>query len=500
MKKPLVLILGNQLFPWSHLEPFKDFDFFMAEDQGLCTYEKHHQQKIVLFLTAMRDYRDSLKKKGAKVTYKTLESRKDGWDYEDVLREALKDRPKLISFEIEDKFFERRIGALCEDLGIPWDIIPSPMFLTSREQFRSYLDGTKSPFMKVFYEKQRKHLGVLIDQAGEPVGGKWSLDSENRKKMPKSVEPPEDFVTRSKSKNLADVLTLVQERFSKHPGNLKNFVWPTSREGYLEILNTFFIERFKDFGSYQDSLSEKTPFLYHSLLSPGLNLGLITPDEVLEGAIAVFEKDESEIPLNSMEGFVRQLIGWREFIRGIYREFSDKQETTNFWGHKRQLTAAWYDGTTGIPPVDSAIKKCNDYGYGHHIERLMVLSNIMLLCEIDPKNVHSWFMEMFVDSSDWVMGPNVYGMGQFSDGGVFATKPYICGSNYIRKMSDYKKGDWCDVMDGLYWRFVDKNRTFFSKNPRLKMMMGSLDRMDGEKRDRIFGAANAFIEDFTKIS
>ena len=228
-----------------------------------------------------------------------------------------------------------------------------------------------------------------------------------------------------------------------------------------------------------------------------VNAGLLTPEEVVNEAIKAMEKNP-DIPLSSVEGFVRQVMGWREFVRGIYQNFSDVEEQKNFFNHKRKLTHHWYDGTTGLPPVDDAIKKANEFGYCHHIERLMVLSNIMLLSELHPHEVHKWFMELFVDSADWVMGPNVYGMGQFSDGGIFATKPYISGSNYILKMSDYKKGDWCDVWDGLFWRFIGNHAAFFSKNPRMNMMVKLLEKMDPAKKKKLLAAAENFIATRTK--
>ena len=187
-------------------------------------------------------------------------------------------------------------------------------------------------------------------------------------------------------------------------------------------------------------------------------------------------------------------MGWREFVRGIYRKYSETQESSNFFSHHRRLNDCWYTGTTGLPPVDDVIKRVQKWAYCHHIERLMILSNVMLLCEIHPKEVHRWFMEMFIDSADRVMGPNVYGMGQFSDGGIFATKPYICGSNYILKMSNYKKGDWCDVMDGLYWRFIEKNEKFFMTNPRLSMMPRSLKKIKPERLAHIKSQAENFIQ------
>ena len=271
------------------------------------------------------------------------------------------------------------------------------------------------------------------------------------------------------------------------------------RQGYLDLLDQFLEKGLSNFGDYQDAISDRSAFLFHSSLSPGMNLGLITPDEVLKKCISYYHQHLGPESLNSLEGFVRQILGWREFVRGIYQSFSEIQEEENFFDHRRRLSAHWYKGTTGVLPLDDAIKKAVKYGYNHHIERLMVISNMMLLCEIDPREVHRWFMEMYVDSSDWVMGPNVYGMGQFSDGGIFATKPYFCGSNYILKMSSYKKGEpWCEIMDGLYWRFIERNKSFMSKNPRLNMMVKTLEKMDGARKSRIFKPAEEFIEKVTK--
>ncbi len=230
------------------------------------------------------------------------------------------------------------------------------------------------------------------------------------------------------------------------------------------------------------------------MLSPYLNIGLLTPAEVIDAVLA----KAADAPIQSVEGFVRQVIGWREFIRGIYREYSDEQENRNFWRHQREMTADWYTGNTGIAPLDDTIRTAQSLGWTHHIPRLMVLGNLMTLCEIHPRSAHRYFMEMFIDSSEWVMGPNVYGMALFSDGGIFATKPYICGSNYLLKMSDYSRGEWCDTVDGLYWRFIDKHRNFFSANPRLSLMPKALDRLNAERREHIFGKAEGFLGSFTR--
>lgn len=245
-------------------------------------------------------------------------------------------------------------------------------------------------------------------------------------------------------------------------------------------------------------MTRRSPTVFHSLLSPALNLGLITPREVLDRALA--HAGAGDVPLNSLEGFVRQVIGWREFVRGVYRHHDAAQSEGNFFGHERRLTQHWYDGTTGLVPLDDAIRTALRLGWTHHIVRLMVVANAMTLAEIAPPEAHRWFMEMYVDSADWVMGPNVYGMGLFSDGGVFATKPYICASSYLLKMSDHGRGEWCDVLDGLYWRFVAKHRPFFAAQPRLAVMVGGLERLPAPRRERIFAAAESFLSRCTRAA
>ena len=224
-------------------------------------------------------------------------------------------------------------------------------------------------------------------------------------------------------------------------------------------------------------------------------MGLITPDLIIDQVLDFNKKNE--IRMNSLEGYVRQIVGWREFMRGIYQNYSNEMETSNFFKHERKMNNSWYEGTTGLLPLDYAIKNSINYGWSHHIERLMILSNIMNLCEVKPVYVYRWFMEMFVDSSDWVMAPNVYGMGLFSDGGIFSTKPYICGSSYLLKMMDFKKGEWCNTMDGLYWRFIDKNREFFLKNARLSMMVRVFDKMQDKRKKMILFEADKFIKQNT---
>ena len=223
-----------------------------------------------------------------------------------------------------------------------------------------------------------------------------------------------------------------------------------------------------------------------------MNLGLVTPDDIINRVLK--HHDKHPISLNSLEGYIRQILGWREFMRGIYQNFSSDMENKNFFKHKNRMKKTWYEGTTGLPPLDHAINNASKYGWSHHIERLMILSNIMNLCEIEPTIAYKWFMEMFVDSSEWVMVPNVYGMGLYSDGGIFSTKPYICGSSYFLKMMDFKKGEWCNSMDGLYWRFINKHRKFFLGNARLAMMVRVFDKMNADRKKIILREAEDFIK------
>ena len=262
----------------------------------------------------------------------------------------------------------------------------------------------------------------------------------------------------------------------------------------MKWFKDFLNNRFNDFGIYEDSIVDKESFLNHSLLSPLLNTGLIDINFVLEATILFYRKNN--IPLNSCEGFIRQIIGWREFIRGVYTVKGSEERTKNFWGFKRKIPKSFYNGTTGILPVDDSIKKILKTAYAHHIDRLMILGNFMLLCQFDPDEVYRWFMEMFIDSYDWVMVPNVYGMSQFADGGLMSTKPYISGSSYILKMSNYKKGEWSEIWDSLFWNFIDNYRSFFVKNPRMRMLVTNFDKMNLDKKERLLKLAHHFLVKF----
>jgi deoxyribodipyrimidine photolyase-related protein len=490
------LSLGNQLFSKEHIKDYKKHHFFMAEDYGLCTYEKHHKQKILLFLSAMRSYAEELSAAKYQVTYYDCNHPLFKKSYETKLLEFIKKNSikEIVSFEVEDKFLEQRLHSFFLKNKVSYQTIKSPMFVTTRKDFTDYLQSNKKPFMATFYKLQRTKMNVLIKDKNKPVGGKWSFDEENRKKLPKVITIPkvQSFKISEHTKKLKP---FIEKIFSSHPGTLDSFNHPTTRKDAIKLYLNFLKEKFALFGDYEDSMTVKSHAVFHSMLSPIINLGLITPATLIRETLD-FAK-ANKIPLNSLEGYVRQIIGWREFMRGIYQNYEKRLLNTNFFNHQRKLNKSWYDGTTGIVPLDHAIKNCLQFGYTHHIERLMVVCNLMNLSGIQPVQVYKWFMEMYVDSSDWVMAPNVMGMGLFSDGGIFATKPYICGSSYILKMSDYPKGEWCEVMDGLYWKFIQDHKDFFLKNYRLAMMAKLLEKMDSVRKKRIFSKADEFIHQNT---
>ena len=488
-----LVILGNQLFPISYIKEIAPKAIYMREDMGLCSYQLHHKHKIILFLSSMRSYRDELIKQKFNVHYEELKTNKSV-TYISSLKKYLSNSKSqdVTMFEIEDKWFEKEIINIQKD-GIKITFIDTPMFLVGKKEFVELCPPKKTTpkyRMTDFYIKQRKKMDLLIEN-NKPIGGKWTYDKENRKKIPKKIEIPKSLTHRD-TQNTKDVKEIVGNVFKDNHGEVGTFNYPTTRKSALKSLDEFLSTKLEMFGDYEDSVDARSPFWFHSVLSPLLNIGLITPDDIISKIRKI-----KNININSYEGYIRQIIGWREFMRGIYHTDGKEMQNSNFFGHNRKMRASWYNGTTGIDPLDYTIKNTIKHSYAHHIERLMIQANIMNLCEIHPKNVYKWFMEMYVDSSDWVMTPNVYSMGLYADGGIMATKPYICGSNYILKMMDFKKGDWCMTLDGLYWRFINKHKKFFKSNPRLSMMTIMLEKMKPSRKEELFFHADKFIKEHT---
>ncbi len=502
---PLTLILGDQLHPdWLAASPLQlaaGDRVLMVEDLAVASAYRYHQLRLLHTFVAMRSFRDALLERGVAVRYCELPESLDCSFWQRLAAE-LAGQAELRVAEIADRRFEARLQRFCQEQAVALTVLPSPAFLESVAESRAWFEGRRRPLMKSFYERQRRRLGLLLEADGTPTGGRWSFDAENRRRLPKGyLEPP--LPTVPASPHEPAVRALIGRHFASHPGELGLLWIPYNHPQAQAWLHCFLEERLAGFGPYEDALSQSHDTLHHSLLSPLINTGLLTPAAVIAACLdraASRQASGEPVPIASLEGFVRQLIGWREFVRGIDRVHGERQASSNFWNHQRQLAPCWDDGSTGLPPLDQAIKRVNRLGYNHHIERLMVISALMLLCEVHPGAVHRWFMERYLDSYEWVMGPNVYGMGQMSDGGIFATKPYICGSNYILKMGDYKRGPWCEIWDGLYWRFIERHRTFFQANPRLSMMVHLLDRIEPARRQGLSAAADAFLSRATLVA
>ena len=398
---------------------------------------------------------------------------------------------RVVVTDVHDFLLDRRLRAATKRHGLSLRVLPSPMFLNDPLDNRDWRAESKRWFMADFYRWQRRRHDVLM-AGDEPVGGRWSFDEENRRKLPKGErERLPELPEVRRTAHVRTAIESVEREFPDNPGNLDDWYYPVTHGVAERWLDAFLVERFVKFGPYEDAIAGGENWLYHGVLTPMLNVGLLTPGQILRRALA--HAADNDVPIESVEGFVRQIIGWREFMRATYDDLSVPMRTTNHWGHTRALPSSFWSAETGIDPVDDAIRRVRDTGYCHHIERLMILGGFMFLCEIDPDDVYAWFMEMFVDSYDWVMVPNVYAMSQHADGGAITTKPYFSGSSYVRRMSDWKRGAWCEVWDGLFWRWIHLHRESLAGNPRWAMMVRNVERMDKSKLDAHLAAADGYL-------
>lgn len=488
--KTVNLIFPNQLFESSPLLE-NGFPIYMIEEFTYFKKFNFHKQKIAYHRATMKHYEAFLVSKGIEIMY--IESTENISDVQKLIP-FLKSKgiTNLKYIDPIDNLLQQQIEEGCISNTIERIVFDSPLFLNIKEDLQPFFRSDKKKYYQTsFYTDQRSKRNILIEPDGKPTGGKWTFDTENRKKYPaKKIPPTIQFP--DVDSFYKEALDYVNKNFSSNLGKLsENSLYPTNFETSKQWFQQFLEQRFLEFGAYEDAVVAENSILNHSVLTPMLNVGLLTPKNIVAQSIA-FAKSNN-IPINSLEGFVRQIIGWREFMRGFYESRGSDSRTRNFWGFTKKIPKSFYDGTTGIYPIDETIKKTLETGYCNHIERLMILGNFMVLCEFDPDEVYRWFMELFIDSYDWVMVPNVYGMSQFADGGLMATKPYISGSNYLMKMSNYKKGEWQAVWDGLFWRFMDTHRGFFKKNPRLGMLVSMFDKMPQEKRQQHIKNAEEYL-------
>lgn len=460
--KNIGLIFPNQLYKKSELLDqceivyLIEHPLFFGEKRYISNF---HKNKLVLHRASMKYFYDH----EIKVSKHYVEYDLD--NLESVFKRISKN--KIFIYEPKDFLLNKRIKKLANEYEIELKIVPNPGFLTPEEIYKEYFNNHKY-FMTPFYVEQRKRLNILVDKNNKPLHGKWTFDTENRLKLPKNLMIPE-IKFFGNNEYVKDAKNYVEKNFPENLGTSDNFIFPINHKEAQQALMNFLEERLNNFGPYEDAMKIDSTFNFHSVLSSSINIGIITAEEVVKETLEYAKNNKVNFP--SLEGFIRQIIGWREFMMIVYERDGVKERNSNFFKHSIKLPKSFYKGTTGIKPVDDTIKKAYDFSYTHHIERLMIMGNFMCLCEIAPDEIYKWFMEYYIDAYDWVMVPNVYGMSQFADGGLITTKPYVSSSNYILKMSDYKKDDWCEIWDGLFWRFLHKNSAKISSNSRIGMLL-----------------------------
>lgn len=460
------LLYPHQLF--TDVKPLEGHAVYLLEEPLFFSTECFHIQKLILLRASMKNHQTFLDHSGVMSFYV------DHTEVESFYDSLNPDEP-ISTYSVEDDWLEQKLTKRFPDITFQ----ASPYFLLER------VTEDEPLFMYRFYIRRRQERNLWIDGEGKPVGGKWSFDSENRKKLPKGMA--EDPMPVYESPAVQDAENYVRKNLD-FCGEAENFHYPATRDEALDGLRHFVESALHKYGDYQDAMVQGNSPLYHSLLSSSVNIGLLTPQEVIDAVI------QTDAPMNAKEGFVRQILGWREFMRHTNHRIGRKQRSTNHFGFTRKMPERFLAAESGIVPFDTVMQKVHKTAYAHHIERLMVLGNFMLLCEIDPDEVYGFFMRSFIDACDWVMVGNVYGMSQYSDGGLMVTKPYISSSSYILKMSRYKKGEWCAIWDGLYWRFLEKHRHRLKNIPRIAMQLKLLDSMPESKRTGHIGCAERYLK------
>lgn len=465
----------------------------------------YHQQKLVLIYSAMRHFAAELRVSGWTVDYHFLPETPD---FSTALARHVENfRPaRMVLMEPNDWPMAQALPAIRKRLGLPVDLLPTNMFLCGRDDFRRWAGKSKRLLMENHYRRMRQELGYLVDDDGKPEGGSWNFDAENRRTFSEYAKqrPPQPKVPirEAADKVTREVVKMVAREFPDHPGQADQFWLPVDRTGALRWLQRFVRERLAHFGAFEDVMVSGEPLLYHSILSPLLNIGLLSPAECVEAALEAYRK--GDVPLNSVEGFTRQIIGWREFINGIYWLKMPEYVEQNGLDARRPLPAWFYTGRTEMNCLRQCLTQVIDTAYNHHIQRLMVLGNFLILAEVEPRQALRWYLEMYCDAFDWVMAANVIGMVLHADGGFMATKPYVAGSGYISRMSNYcagcrykpavKTGPEACPFNYLYWNFFDRHADRFRSNPRVSMMVRTWEKKTDLEKAAVRKSARGFLE------
>jgi deoxyribodipyrimidine photolyase-related protein len=482
------LVLPHQLF-LEHLDAEPGTLLVLMEPDLFFRRLPFHTHKLVLHRASMKAFEQRLRDSGFDTAYVETSGRVSS---DEQLVEVLRSHAvsDVAVYDVVDDWLGRDLHRVCDTAAARLTVRETPAFLTTDAELRTMFDGVRQPRMQHFYERQRRRLDVLMD-GDRPAGGRWSFDTENRKRLPRGIDVPV-LPEVERDEHVRSALAWVRTEFPDNVGDLDAFLWPTTHAQADAWLDRFLEERFDRFGPYEDAIAADEPWLFHSVISPLLNTGLLDPREVVTRALRHAEEHDVDLP--SVEGFVRQVIGWREYMRASYVVHGRAMRTRNLLGLTRELDRSWWEGTTGLDPVDTVVRRVNRHGWAHHIERLMVLGNAMLLLRTDPDEVYEFFMTLFIDAYDWVMVPNVYAMSQFATGELVTTKPYVSGSSYLRRMSDFGPGEWARAWDALYWQFVADHRDGFAANPRSRFAVQGYDRMDDARKRELAAVAADWLK------
>jgi deoxyribodipyrimidine photolyase-related protein len=485
----LVIVLGDQLDTSS--AAFDGFDenrdlVWMAEVSEESTYVWSHKARIAIFLSAMRHFRDTLRERGFPVFYRELEDEENSGCFEPELLDAITRYvpSRLVIVQPGEHRVQKDIETVAKKTDIALEIREDRHFLCPLDEFASHADSRKQLRMEFFYRSMRRRSGYLMYE-NKPEGERWNFDDDNRQSFgrsgPGKVAAPQAF---SPDGITQDVLSLVERRFSDHPGQLARFDWAVTSEVSVIALHDFVANRLPNFGTYQDAMWSREPYLYHSRLSSALNLKLLNPRTVIEAALEAYEQGDAAVA--SVEGFVRQILGWREYVRGVYWRFMPEYEGHNSLKADCSLPPFYWTAETDMNCLREVIQQTLEYGYAHHIQRLMVTGLFALLLGVNPVDVHRWYLAIYVDAVEWVELPNTLGMSQFADGGTMASKPYIASGNYVARMSNYCQrcrynprndtGPEACPLTTLYWDFLMRHAALLRMNPRMGLQLKNLER------------------------
>jgi deoxyribodipyrimidine photolyase-related protein len=499
--KTLRFVLGDQLdASLANLDPSHEV-VVMVEVAEETTYVRHHKQKIAFVLAAMRRFAAELRASGVEVDYVKLDAPENTGSFDgEFLRALARHSPTRIEMTEPGEWrVLEKMQAWRDACGVPMAILDDTRFFASRHRFQRWAAGRRRYRMEDFYREMRRETGLLMRE-GEPEGGRWNFDAENRKRLPRGYRPP-PLLRFAPEETTSEVLDLVEIRFADHFGDLRPFGWATCREEALRALDHFIEVNLAEFGDYQDAMAVGEPFVRHAILSPYLNIGLLSPREVCARAERAYQ--EGRAPINSVEGFVRQILGWREYVRGIYWREGPDYAKSNALGARRPLPDFYWSGKTELRCVAEAVGQTRREAYAHHILRLMVTGNFALLAGLDPREVEEWYLAVYADAYEWVELPNTHGMALFADGGQLASKPYAASGAYIDRMSDFcggcgydpklKSGPKACPFNALYWNFLIVNKDKLASNQRLAMPYRTLENMGEARRAEIASDAGAFL-------